>query len=84
MFINLKALFLLINLDPNVMIFALLCNLDNCVFLALKHIAALIFFVLFAAIAIPVPDPHTKTPKLPLSDATFLDSFFAKSGFFKK
>ena len=40
---RLIALLLLINLSPSVMIFALLCNLDNCVFLALKHIAALIF-----------------------------------------
>ena len=31
--INLKALFFFVNLDPNVIIFALLCNLDNFVFL---------------------------------------------------
>ena len=40
----------------------------------------LTFLVLFAAIAIPVPDPHTRIPKLPFLDDIFLDNFFAKSG----
>ena len=32
--IHLKAVFFFVNLDPNVIIFALLCNLDNFVFFA--------------------------------------------------
>ena len=40
MLINFNAFFLVSNLDPNVMIFASLCNLDNLVDFSLKHWAA--------------------------------------------
>ena len=39
--------------------------------------AALTFFLLLAVIAIPIPDPHIRIPKLPLLETTLLDSFFA-------
>ena len=58
----LKAFFLVNNLEPNVMIFALLCNLDNFVDFKLKHCAARTFLCLLAVILIPIPDPQTKIP----------------------
>ena len=54
---------------------------DNDTIEKLKKVKYLLgALVLFAAIAIPIPDPQIKIPKLPLLDATFFDSFFAKSG----
>ena len=79
-FNRLNAFFLPINLLPNVMIFALLCNRDNWVFLTLKHKAAHIFLILFAVMDIPMPEPHTRIPKLPFVIDTFFVSFFAKIG----
>ena len=67
-----KAFFFDKSLDPNVMIFASLCNLDNFVDFKLKHCAARMFLCLFAAIFIPVPDPQTKIPTLFLLILTFL------------
>ena len=68
---NRSAFFFDINLDPNVMMFASLCNLDNFVDFRLKHCAARIFLCLLAAMFIPVPEPQTKIPTLFLLVFTF-------------
>ena len=64
--------FLVNNLEPNVMMFASLCNLDNFVDFKLKHCAARIFLCLFATIFMPVPEPQIKIPTLFLLIFTFL------------
>ena len=80
MLINFKALFFEISLEPNVITFASLCNLDNFVDLRLKHWAALIFLCLFAAMLIPVPEPHIKMPILFLFFLTLFANLCANCG----
>ena len=60
MFTHFKALFFDKSLEPNVMIFASLCNLDNLVDLKLKHCAARIFLCSISGYI----HPHTRSTNL--------------------